>query len=108
MRPSANLKNNAHSERALGVPARRVLAALNPKRLALGDLGPLMGLSSGQNKCEYKHGFLPQARMQTDVGRYVEKTRDIVARARGGKGALERLLPDHRFPKLAAGTVHEV
>lgn len=77
----------------------QLLAALAPERLALDDLGPLKGLSSARNKCEYEHGFLPQTPSEVDVERYLAKATEIVARACGGE-ILEATLPAHRFPKL--------
>lgn len=78
----------------------QLLAALKPERLKLEDLGPLKGLSSDRNKCEYEHGLLPQAPSREDVKRHLEKACEIVARVRGGKEALEKPLEGCRFPKL--------
>ncbi len=78
----------------------QLLAALAPQRLALTDLGPLQGLSSARNKCEYEHGFLPKTPSQDEVERYLAKATEIIARACGEKDTLERKLRDFEFPKL--------
>jgi CRISPR-associated protein (TIGR02710 family) len=82
----------------------QLLAALAPQRLDMSDLGPLKGLSSVRNKCEYEHGFLPQVPSRKDAGGYLDKAREIVARLRGGQD-LQRMLDDHSFPTLGTSVV---
>lgn len=81
----------------------QLLAALAPQRLDMNDLGPLKGLLSARNKCEYEHGLLPQAPSRENGERYLEKAREIVGRVSGGTEVLGRMLLDHRFPGLATG-----
>jgi CRISPR-associated protein (TIGR02710 family) len=78
----------------------QLLAALAPERLALNELGPLKGLASARNKCEYEHGFLPKTPRQDDVKQYLARATEVIARACGGKDALERKLHEFEFPKL--------
>jgi hypothetical protein len=85
----------------------QLLAALAPDRLELNDLGPLKGLSSARNKCEYEHGFLPRTPPPEHVARYLERAQEIVGRLTGGSEALQRILNYHRFPTLASADRHE-
>jgi hypothetical protein len=82
----------------------QLLVALNPERLGLEDLGPLKGLSTARNKCEYEHGLLPKTPARQDVERYLEKASEIISRICGGKQELERMLEACRFPTLALTT----
>ncbi len=78
----------------------QLLAALKPESLMLDDLGPLKGLSNARNKCEYEHGFLPTTPSARDIQRYLEKALEVVARAFGGRTALDEALAACRFPTL--------
>lgn len=82
----------------------QLLAALAPERLALDDLGPLKGLSSARNKCEYEHGFLPKTPSHDEVEKYLAKAAEIIARACDGNNVLEDMLPEYLFPRLQAPT----
>jgi CRISPR-associated protein (TIGR02710 family) len=99
------LFGNDHKPRDLDGPlmfanGAQLLAALAPPRLDMNDFGPLKGLSNARNKCEYEHGFLPKTPSQDEVERYLAKATEIIARACGGKDALERKLREFEFPKL--------
>lgn len=80
----------------------QLLTALAPHRLAVDDIGPLKGLSSARNKCEYEHGFLPKTPSREDAERYLNKAQEIVARACGGIETLTAMLERYRCPRLAA------
>jgi CRISPR-associated protein (TIGR02710 family) len=82
----------------------QLLCTLAPHRLAGSDLGPLKGLSTTRNKCEYEHGFLPQTPACEEAERHLQKAGEIVGRACSNLDLdLDRLLEDCRFPRLEAG-----
>jgi len=83
----------------------QLLAALAPDRLDLKDLGPLQGLSTSRNKCEYEHGFLPEWPAREGVQRFFSGVRSIVGRCCGG-ARLEEMLADYRFPGLPSEAKH--
>lgn len=78
----------------------QLLAALSPARLGVNDLGPLRGLASARNRCEYEHGFLPSVPALDDAERHLKKAIEIVARSCGGEAALERRMEACRFATL--------
>ncbi len=82
----------------------QLLAALAPARLDLRDLGPLKGLASIRNKCEYEHGFLPEAPSVDDAQRHWKTARKIVARCCDGETEMSRRMEECRFATLDATT----
>ncbi|MBI2566729.1 MAG: TIGR02710 family CRISPR-associated protein [Candidatus Schekmanbacteria bacterium] len=78
----------------------QLLAALAPGRLAMDDLGLLMGLSSARNSCEYEHGFLPKIPKCEDVERYLQRAKLLIGRVCSSAEDLDHRLLDHRFPTL--------
>jgi len=77
----------------------QLLATLAPNRLDAADLGPLHGLSTTRNKCEYEHGFLPNAPAKKDVQSFLSGVKRIVGRCCGGSH-FEAMLASYRFPAL--------
>ena len=77
----------------------QLLSTLAPDRLALTDLGPLQGLSAARNKCEYEHGFLPNAPAKQDAQRFLSCVKRIVGRC-CGEARLEEMFATSKFPKL--------
>ncbi len=77
----------------------QLLATLAPNRLDPKDLGPLHGLSTTRNRCEYEHGFLPNAPAKKDAQGFLSGVKRIVGR-RCGETRLEEMLASHRFPTL--------
>jgi hypothetical protein len=78
----------------------QLLAALSPARLDVNQLGPLKGLSSIRNKCEYEHGFLPRAPEVEDVERCLNDAIKIIARNCGGEQELTRRMEGCGFATL--------
>jgi hypothetical protein len=77
----------------------QLLATLAPNRLTAADLGPLHGLSTTRNKCEYEHGFLPDAPAKKDVQNFLSCVKRIVGRC-CGDSQFEAMLASYRFPML--------
>jgi hypothetical protein len=57
------------------------------------------GLSTTRNKCEYEHGFLPNAPAKKDAQGFLSGAKRIVGR-RCGEAQLEEMLLSYRFPTL--------
>lgn len=77
----------------------QLLATLAPDRLDLKDLGPLHGLSTTRNKCEYEHGFLPKAPAKKDAQGFLSGVKKVVGRC-CGETQIEEMLANYRFPRL--------
>lgn len=67
-------------------------------------VGPLKGLSSARNTCEYEQGFLPKAPSLGEIERYLAKASQVAARACGVKRTLEGMFPNYCFRKSRAST----
>jgi CRISPR-associated protein (TIGR02710 family) len=78
----------------------QLLAALAPTRLDMNHLGPLKGLSSIRNKCEYEHGFLPKAPAVNDAEHHLNKVIEIVAQSCGDEREFRRRMEECRFATL--------
>ncbi len=78
----------------------QLLRGLGSTRLQADDLGPLRGLSSTRNACEYEHAWIPKVPEADEVRRFLKQSKDIVARIAGGRDALERRLERYRLPRL--------
>lgn len=82
----------------------QLLATLSPKRITPADFGPLQGLARARNKCEFEHGFLPEAPSPKEAKRFFERAHELIARAVGGRDALEAALESYEFPVLTTTT----
>ncbi|HZU15024.1 MAG TPA: hypothetical protein VFD01_00240 [Candidatus Dormibacteraeota bacterium] len=78
----------------------QLLRGLGSTRLQPGDLGPLRGISSTRNACEYEHAWIPQVPEEGKVEGFLERAKEIVARVAGGRNSLERRLERYRVPRL--------
>ncbi|MCC6696203.1 MAG: hypothetical protein IT365_11290 [Candidatus Hydrogenedentes bacterium] len=78
----------------------QLLATLDPALLKPRDLGPMCGLATTRNKCEYEHGFLPRVPTRDNVEKSLESVKSIVMR-RCQEIPLETRLASYRFPTLA-------
>jgi CRISPR-associated protein (TIGR02710 family) len=79
----------------------QLLRGLGSTRLQAGDLGPLRGLSSTRNACEYEHTWIPRPPKGERVEGFLERAKEIVARIAGGRGALDQRLERYRVPQLS-------
>lgn len=78
----------------------QLLAALDPDLMPMENLGPMRGLSTGRNKCEFEHGLNPCPVGRSDVERHLERARAITMGAIG-RDVLEKWLDTLRFPPLS-------
>jgi hypothetical protein len=78
----------------------QLLAALEPCRLELDDLGPIRGVVVNRNKCEYTHGLSAKTPRRNEVERYLNKAVAIVGRLYDERARLDADLHDCRFPKM--------
>ncbi|MFH1465453.1 MAG: hypothetical protein ABIO70_13785 [Pseudomonadota bacterium] len=77
----------------------QLLAALAPERLAEADFGPLRGLSTARNRCEFEHGLRPKPPEREAVARFLALARAVVGRAPEAAG-LDAMIDRVRFPVL--------
>lgn len=77
----------------------QLLATLAPGRLGGDDLRWLQDLAGARNRCEFEHGFLPQAPRPEQMEKYLSGSRRLIASA-CGEQALKALLRDCRFPRF--------
>ncbi|HLH71448.1 MAG TPA: hypothetical protein VKY90_21110 [Candidatus Dormibacteraeota bacterium] len=79
----------------------QLLRGLGSTRLQASDLGPLRGLSSARNDCEYEHAWIPKVPETKRIETFLERAKEVVARIAGGRDALDRRLERYRVPRLA-------
>jgi hypothetical protein len=80
----------------------QLLVTLAPERLPEADLGPLRGLSTARNRCEFEHGLRPQPPEREAVARFYALARTVVGRAPEAE-SLGALVDQMRFPILGDG-----
>lgn len=78
----------------------QLLAALSPERLPPEHLGPLRGLSTDRNKCEFEHGLTPRTPPGEKIESYLERAAVIIAGAFDSRDELEALVSRLQFPRL--------
>jgi CRISPR-associated protein (TIGR02710 family) len=79
----------------------QLLRGLRSTRLEDKDLGPLKGLSSTRNACEYEHAWIPQVAPRDKVRKFLERAREVVGGVASGPDVLRQRLEAYRFPKLS-------
>jgi hypothetical protein len=77
----------------------QLLVTLAPERLPEADLGPLRGLSTARNRCEFEHGLRPQPPEREAVARFLALARTVVGRAPEAV-SLGAMVDQMRFPVL--------
>lgn len=82
----------------------QLLRGLRSTRLQPADLGPMQGISSTRNACEYEHRWVPRVPKTDTVRKFLEQAKEIVARIVGDRATLDRQLERYRVPRLTRPT----
>lgn len=84
---------------AIQAMGNRIAQQFTPLRVILFG-SHARGTDTAASDVDHEHGFLPKTPSQVDVDRYLNQATEIIARACGGKDALERKLREFEFLKL--------
>jgi hypothetical protein len=100
------LHGKLYREQSLGGPltlslGAQLLATLRPALLPERFLGPIKGMMSLRNKCEFEHGLCPQPLNAGDVEKNIRMVSEVLAAGLGiAPDDLEARLAPYHFPQF--------